>query len=172
MEVEISNPTKSPLIIPPRGLICELQEVQIADDSGEVDTEETGGQQIPDTHHDKDMDTSDTGSRTDEETFISQFTGYDPSLTQEQVDQVNKLLWTYQDTFSKNDFDIGRSTIVQHRIDLTDDIPFKQRHRRIPPSMYEEVRDHLRHLLEGGIIRESNSPWASAVVLVRKKTAS
>ena len=35
--------------------------------------------------------------------------------------------------------------------------------------MYDEVRDHIHQLLASGIIRQSHSPWASNVVLCRKK---
>lgn len=35
--------------------------------------------------------------------------------------------------------------------------------------MYDEVRSHLRQLLDIGIIRPSHSPYTSNVVLVRKK---
>lgn len=35
--------------------------------------------------------------------------------------------------------------------------------------MIEEVRQHLDQLLAAGIMRKSKSPWASNVVLVRKK---
>ena len=41
--------------------------------------------------------------------------------------------------------------------------------RRIPPHLYEEVKKHLQEMVEVGAIRKSFSPWASAVVLVRKK---
>ena len=54
------------------------------------------------------------------------------------------------------------------KIHLTDNVPFKSRHRRIPPSMYEEVKSHLLHLKKSGIIRDSCSPWSSPVVLVHK----
>ena len=40
------------------------------------------------------------------------------------------------------------------------------------PHQYEEVRKHLNEMLEIGAIQKSNSPWASAVVLVRKKDGS
>jgi hypothetical protein len=59
--------------------------------------------------------------------------------------------------------------MVRHRIDLTNDLPFKQKHRHIPPTMYEDVRDHIHQLLASGIIRQSHSPWTSNVVLCRKK---
>ena len=39
----------------------------------------------------------------------------------------------------------------------------------IPPGMYDEVKVHIQEMLEVGVIRPSNSPWASAVVLVQKK---
>ena len=75
----------------------------------------------------------------------------------------------YQDTFSKTDIDLGRAANVKHHIILTDPIPFKERYRRIPPQLCGEVRNHLQEMLELGAIRSSCSPWASAIVLVRKK---
>ena len=36
---------------------------------------------------------------------------------------------------------------------------------RIPPGMYAEVRQHIKSLLDGGIIQKSKSPWASNVVV-------
>ena len=35
--------------------------------------------------------------------------------------------------------------------------------------MVEEVRNHLREMLESSAIRPSQSAWCNAVVLVRKK---
>ena len=35
--------------------------------------------------------------------------------------------------------------------------------------MYDEVKTHLQEMLDLGAIRPSNSPWASAIVLIRKK---
>ena len=55
---------------------------------------------------------------------------------------------------------------------LTDDTLFKDPYRRIPPSVYEEVRLHLKEMLEADAIRPSQSPYPSNVVLVRKKDGS
>ena len=79
-------------------------------------------------------------------------------MTPEHVKQVQDLLIEFQDVFSTGDFDIGKTTTVKHRVDLKDETPFKQRHRRIPPSMYQEVKDHLQELLGAGI-----SPPASGL---------
>jgi len=45
--------------------------------------------------------------------------------------------------YSRNDTYIGQCSSIKHRICLTDPISFKQRHRRIPPAMMEEVRQHI-----------------------------
>ena len=71
--------------------------------------------------------------------------------------------------FSKDDMDMGRTNLVKHHIKLTDPVPFKEAYRRIPPQMYDEVKAHIQEMLDLGAIRPSNSPWASAIVLVRKK---
>ena len=62
--------------------------------------------------------------------------------------------------------------MVKHKIKLNNYTPFKERYRRKPPQQYDEVREHLKEKLEIGVIRKSNSPWASAVALVQKKDGS
>ena len=71
--------------------------------------------------------------------------------------------------FSKDDMDMGTTNLVKHHIKLTDPVPFKEAYRRIPPQMYDEIKAHIQEMLDLGAIRPSNSPWASAIVLVRKK---
>ena len=66
---------------------------------------------------------------------------------------------------------MGHTSIVKHKIRLDNYTPFKERYRRIPPNLYKEVKNHLK-MIEVGTIHKSNSPWASAVVLVRKKDGS
>ncbi len=61
---------------------------------------------------------------------------------------------------------------MEHGITLSDDTPFKDAYRRIPPGMYEEVREHLKEMIAAGAIRPSESPYSSNVVLVRKKDGS
>ena len=77
-------------------------------------------------------------------------------LTPEEQDEVKALLSKYRDIFSLDEYDIGHTDTIQHHIYLSDEVPVKQRHRRIPPNMYDEVRSHLLHLKNTGIIRESS----------------
>ena len=80
------------------------------------------------------------------------------------------LIVRFQHIFALEDKELGCTSLVKHKIRLTDDTPFKERPRRVPPQQYEEVKKHLDAMLEVGAIRRSCSPWASAVVLVRKKS--
>ena len=73
---------------------------------------------------------------------------------------------------SMGDMDLGKTSVIKHTIKVIEPIPFRDRHRRIHPSMFEEVRKHLKEMLEIMAIRKSNSPWVSSVVLVRKKDGS
>ena len=178
IQVEIANPTSAPVTIQPRGVLCELQQVTVHD-SPEVDTSDPNvstssaeGQDKENLTSQEDQPQSSTlpsqDKITDEE-FLDQFTLPADILSPEERQEARKLLLEYRDIFSEGEYDIGSTQLVKHKIQLTDNAPFKQRHRRIPPSMYQEVRDHLHKLLDTGVIRESESPWASAIVLVRKR---
>ena len=92
-----------------------------------------------------------------------------PTWTKEQQYAARKLLCDYADTFSKNDLDLRKCNILKNNIKVTDHQPFKERYRRIPPHLFEEVKQHLQEMVEVGAIRKSFSPWASAVVLVRRR---
>ena len=89
--------------------------------------------------------------------------------TGEQQQSARDLLVDSADVFSHSDLDLCKCNIIKHAIKITDPQPFKERYRRIPPHLYEEVKKHLQEIVEVGAIRRSFSPWASAVVLVRKK---
>ena len=90
-------------------------------------------------------------------------------MTEEDVLEAKRLVQKFHMIFSKHDLDLGKTDKVKYKIKLTDSAPFKERYRRIPPSQYEAVRKHLQEMLDIGAIRPSDSPWCSAVVLVKKK---
>lgn len=94
------------------------------------------------------------------------------ALPDEEQTQVRTLLKRYQSIFAVNESDLGCTNLISHDIPLVDDTPVRQRHRRIPPSEYETVRAHINQLLESQVIRESCSPYASPIVLVKKKDGS
>uniref|UniRef100_A0A3B1JWV6 Gypsy retrotransposon integrase-like protein 1 n=1 Tax=Astyanax mexicanus TaxID=7994 RepID=A0A3B1JWV6_ASTMX len=94
------------------------------------------------------------------------------ALTDQEQGVVRSLLQKYNSVFSAHDGDLGCTNLIEHEIPLLDNIPVRQRHRRIPPSDYELVKAHIDQLLEAQVVRESSSPYASPIVLVKKKDGS
>ena len=94
----------------------------------------------------------------------------------EDFDRTNLPQWLLRcmkrnaDTFSQTDLDLGKTAATRPPITLYDCLPFKEKARRVPSHMYEEVRQHLRQMLDLDVIQPSNSLWTSNVVLVRKPT--
>ena len=90
-------------------------------------------------------------------------------MNDSEKEQVITMLKLFRDIFSSGETDIGHTPLIKHQIKLKDDETFKERHHRIPPHLYEEVREHIRDMLDANVIRPSTSPYASPIVLVRKK---
>ena len=86
-----------------------------------------------------------------------------------EQEQARELLLKWEHLFVQNNLDLGKTALIKHKIKLTNQTPFKERYRHIPPHMYDDVRAHIQEMLDISAIHKSHSPWASAVVLVRKK---
>ena len=91
------------------------------------------------------------------------------SWTLELVDAECQLLAKYHDMFSLDPAELGCTHSMEHIIKVTDHTPFKEWFRQISPPLVEEVRNHLKEMLESGAIRPSQSAWCNVVVLVQKK---
>ena len=89
--------------------------------------------------------------------------------TEEELQQFRELLYEFSDMMIKDDLDMGYTEKVKHSVPVTDDQPVAETYRRIPPTQLEEVKKHIQDLLDKDIIQHSNSPYASPIVLVRKK---
>ena len=73
-----------------------------------------------------------------------------------------------QDVFSLRG-EIGCTPLIEHKIYTMDHYPIRQQPRRVPHHLLGEVDRQLDEMLDQGLIQESNSPWASPVVLAKKK---
>jgi len=56
-----------------------------------------------------------------------------------------------------------------HEIDTADSRPIRQPLRRYPPSHQEAIDQQVTDMLRQGVIEPASSPWASNVVLAKKK---
>ncbi|GBO20384.1 Retrovirus-related Pol polyprotein from transposon 297 [Araneus ventricosus] len=62
--------------------------------------------------------------------------------------------------------------MTQHRIKTRDHPPIKQYPTRLPLAKKEEAECLVKEMVDNGIIEESSGPWASPIVLVKKKDGS
>ena len=92
------------------------------------------------------------------------------NLTVEQKKVLNAKLHRHVGAFSLGDDDLGYIDNVRHGIPQTDRTLIRILHRRIPPNLQLEVRQHLESWMRQSINPKSNSPWAFQAVLIRKKT--
>jgi transposase InsO family protein len=106
------------------------------------------------------------------DTLLNKFdlTQLENEATPEEISKIRQFIIKWRKVFSNDSSDLGKTAIIKHRIDLHDDVPIKEKARRIPPTMVEELRQHIRQLKDMGVIEESVSPWSSPIVLVRKKS--
>ena len=91
-------------------------------------------------------------------------------LSREQQSRFIDLIYDYKEVFSLYDGDLGFCDALKHSIPTTTDKPVYLPHRQIPVQLQQEVRKCLESWLKQGIIRPSKSPYASQVVIVRKKS--
>ena len=93
---------------------------------------------------------------------------------EDQAGKAHSLLKECHDIFSLEKRDMGHTNATTHKIVLKDldTPPFKEHFHRILPLQLDEVREHLKLMLDAQVIRQSNSLWCNAVVLVRKKDGS
>jgi len=89
-------------------------------------------------------------------------------LSVEERLEAVELLHQYQDVFSRHEYDLGRTTLMEHTIDTSDTRAIKQGLRRQPQTTYAIIDEFTSNMEKQGIIEKSASPWASNVVVVTK----
>ncbi|KAL0892669.1 hypothetical protein ABMA27_014390 [Loxostege sticticalis] len=92
------------------------------------------------------------------------------NLSNEQFNDLNKLLIEFADCFSSGLRDLGFTNAAEMEIKLNDSEPVVYRPYRMSHSERGLVREMVQEMLDANIVRESSSPYASPIVLVKKKT--
>ena len=157
LPVELVNHSAQTVTVPAKARVCDLYSTE--------DVTPLGPSSLPGVSGSSNIDMG-------KECFLTNFVGIRETLTEERVREVEDLLMKWRGVFSLHDMDLGLTDKVEHRIRLSDDVPFKEKPRPIPPSMFNEVRAHLKEMESLGVIRKSQSPYASNVVVVRKKSGA
>ena len=53
--------------------------------------------------------------------------------------QARELLLKWEHLFACSDLDLGKTALIKHKIEVTDQTPFKEHYQHIPPHMYRWV---------------------------------
>lgn len=91
------------------------------------------------------------------------------SLSRQQQKELKALLHQYKDCFSSSSR-LRQTPLAKHRV-ITDEYarPLRQSPYRVSAREREAIKQQVDEMLRDDIIQPSTSPWASPVVLVKKK---
>ena len=86
--------------------------------------------------------------------------------------KIEQMLLRNLDVFGTKEQPFGKTDLIKHDIVTENTLPIKQPVRRVPFHLRNEADKEVNKMLQAGVIEPSSSPWASPVVLVRKKDGS
>ena len=84
----------------------------------------------------------------------------------------NQLFLKYHDVFSKNEYDLGWTDKVSHRIKLQHDRPIHTKQFKIPLPHQEIIQEFVEEMLDRKLIEVSRSRYNSPIFCVKKKNGS
>ena len=94
----------------------------------------------------------------------------DAVISEETKENFTWLCDKYKEVFSKNNQDIGKTTLIEMEIDTGDNLPVAQSLYTLPLKHYEWVQKEIKTLQKAGVIVKSLLPWPSPVIVVLKKS--
>ena len=87
-------------------------------------------------------------------------------LSSQQRAELEQLIDRYEDIFT----DVPKKThVIECDLQLTTNVPIRSKPYPVPHALRETIQKEVDDMLSLGIIEKSNSPYASPVVMVRKK---
>ena len=91
------------------------------------------------------------------------------SLTLDNISApINTLISKYPNIVKPLQFPIDTPKTIQHHIETTTERSIYFRPRQLPPNKLEAAKKEFAKMMEAGIIRPSNSDWASPLHMVEK----
>nr|VZI20025.1 unnamed protein product [Spirometra erinaceieuropaei] len=96
-----------------------------------------------------------------------------PGFSSEQITAVRNLIFQNSAAFAWDGEPLGRTNVLQHTIDTGSARPISQPPPRLVPVHFQkQLEQTIKDMLDKHVIRPSPSPWASPIVLVKKKDGS
>ena len=102
------------------------------------------------------------------DSFTPQKYQLEPTIQQ----QLDFLLKTFMDQFTKDETTIDTMPLTQMSIDTGDSDPVSQKPYPMAMKHYQWVKEEIDKLLEAGVIRNSHSSWSAPIIVVPKGDGS
>ena len=100
-----------------------------------------------------------------EQTQTWQDVKIDQKLSKSRAKQINTILKAHTKAFS----DVpGKTHVISHKVKTTNETPIRHKAYRTPHSLKQKIKDELDTMLKLGVIEETNSAYASPIVVVPK----
>ena len=103
---------------------------------------------------------------------LAESVGSTDTLSPEQREELIDFLGEHHTTFALEEHEGGETNLVEFSIETGDADPRRCAPRRMPYAVREEVAQQHKKMQEARVIQPSTSPWATLVVMVRKKDGS
>ena len=84
-------------------------------------------------------------------------------LTDDQSDPAEAFIHSCANVFSRSEFNIGRTNIIPHCIDMGDSTLHFEQLRRHPMAQLPVIDEHVQYMLDHDVIEPAASPWCSNV---------
>ncbi|XP_077532684.1 uncharacterized protein LOC144145050 [Haemaphysalis longicornis] len=88
----------------------------------------------------------------------------EPSLSEAQKKDLEKIIFEFEDVFSDRP---GKTTIIEHDIELTRDEPVRSKPYRCSPVQKQIMADEIKRMCDLGVIVPSESDCTSPLILVQ-----
>jgi hypothetical protein len=93
-------------------------------------------------------------------------------MSNERREIMKKLIRKYEDIIEYDEEKLGKIKLVKHEIEIEENQkPIAQKRYKEIDEKGKFIKKEIEQLLKMGKIRESKSPWASPVILAKKKGA-
>ena len=96
----------------------------------------------------------------------------EPDLPEPHKTAFKEFLAEHHSAFSVEEGERGETDLIEMEIDTGNAPPIKQPVRRLPFGVREEVAKLIHDMQKSNVIEPSKSPWASPIILVRKRDGS
>lgn len=91
------------------------------------------------------------------------------SLSDAEEERLLDTVGEFGEIFALRDEDLTQTCLVEHEVDTGDAAPIRQKMRPVPYAYREKVAEMIQDYLGRGLVRPSQSPWASPMVIVPKR---